>query len=191
MVNTVVKMLVKSSIIAQEDFVVYQYGFNLLIRKILHIFMILLLGIMCRRFGSTVVFLIAYASIREYAGGYHAKTSIGCYFCTGIVTFFSILLFYMFEYIALPKVFVILSICAIIIGVLAPQETVNRPLEPEELIMYRKKAKKCLIIEGIICLISLFFRTIIHGILCAWIVEAFMLLIGRIDTRHNSFPHFF
>lgn len=35
------------------------------------------------------------------------------------------------------------------------------------------------LIEGIICLLSLFFKEIINGIICAWVIETIMLLIGK------------
>ena len=41
------------------------------------------------------------------------------------------------------------------------------------------KTIKTLIIEGIICLLSLFFKEIINGIICAWVIETIMLLIGK------------
>lgn len=183
MVEAIVRALIKNRIIAQDDYVVYQYGVSLLIKKIFHIATMVLFGFICGKFICTIVFLTAYAAIREQAGGYHAKTSKGCYLCTWIVTLFAILLFYVFEKIEITESFVILAVCALMISCLAPQETSNRPLDTQELILYRKKTRKYLIVEGIICLISLFFKAIVSGILCAWIVETIMLLIGREDIK--------
>ncbi len=185
MVEVVVRMLVKNRIIDFDDCELYQYGLNLLIKKILHVSMILIVGITCKKFVCTTAFLIAYAGIREYAGGYHAKTSKGCYLCTWGVTLFSVFLFYVFEQIKMLGLYVVLAACAVIILGLAPQETANRPLNTQELTVYRKKAQKCLIIEGVICLLFLFFKAILYGVLCAWIVETMMLLIGKISMKYQ------
>lgn len=179
MVERVVKIFIKNNIIHQQDSELYQYGLTLLIKKIFHIVTILLLGTICKKFICTAVFLVAYAGIRKYAGGYHAKSSKGCYACTGIVTSFSILLFYILEYVELFVIYIILGICAGAISTFSPQETSNRPLSREELTIYKKKTIKTLIIEGIICLLSLFFKEIINGIICAWVIETIMLLIGK------------
>ena len=91
----------------------------------------------------------------------------------------SILLFYILEYVELFVIYIILGICAGAISTFSPQETSNRPLSREELTIYKKKTIKTLIIEGIICLLSLFFKEIINGIICAWVIETIMLLIGK------------
>lgn len=35
--------------------------------------------------GEMVSFLVAYICIREYSGGYHARTTGGCFACTVVV----------------------------------------------------------------------------------------------------------
>lgn len=185
MVELLIRKLVKNSVIIPGDAELYQYGLDLLIKKILHLLIILIFGIISKKFTCTIAFLITYAGIREYAGGYHAKTSKGCYFCTYMVTSLSILLFYIFEHIVLLGLYIILIFCAVLIGHLAPQETLNRPLDMQELIIYRRKTRKCLIVGAIICLLFFRKKAIVDGILCAWILETIMLLLVRVDVRHR------
>lgn len=182
MVDIVVKILVKENIIKPEETTLYRYGLSLLTKKILHVFIMLLFGTILDKFENTVFFLIAYAGIREYAGGYHAKTTTGCYFCTGGVIIFSTLLFYIFQNVNLIELCLILVFCGGIIWVLAPQETPNKPLDTQEMVLYRKKSRKCLIAEGAICLACFFSGAIISGIVCAWIIEVIMLIVGRLKV---------
>lgn len=183
--ESIVEVLVKNSIIAPEDVEIYQYGLDLLAKKIIHSLLIVILGFFWGKFTCTIVFLIAYAGIREYSGGYHAKTSKGCLCCTYVVTLFSILLFHLFENVRLLALYIILILCVVFIGYLAPQGTLNRPLDMQEFITYRKKTRKRLVVGSAICLLFFCEKIIINGILCAWIVETIMLLIGRADTRYR------
>lgn len=183
MIEKCIKILVKSNIIKSEEQAIYQYGLNLLVKKILHILIILLFGAICGYFASIIFFLIAYAGIREYAGGYHAKTTKGCYCCTGIVTICSVVLFHVFQCVGLTGSFLILLICGVVIWCLAPQETANRPLDKQDKILYKKLSRKYLLGEGMICLLIFVYRPILNGIVCAWLIESIMLLVGQIEEK--------
>lgn len=69
-----------------DEVEIYLYGVRLLIKKLCHIIFIILLGFFFGEFFSIAIFLITYAHIREYSGGYHADSTIRCYGCTIVVT---------------------------------------------------------------------------------------------------------
>lgn len=177
MIEEIINILVRSNEIEPDEKEVYQYGLELLAKKILHVAMILLIGAVCNRFLGVLSFLIAYVSIREYAGGYHAKTEVGCCLCTGIVTLCTIVLLNMLQYLAAIYYYIVFIICGIIIWFLSPRETLNRPLEKQEKYIYKKMTHKYLLLEGGICLAFSLNRTLSYGIICAWIMETAMLLL--------------
>lgn len=178
MIEKVTQFLIRNAIIASEEIEVYQYGLELLIKKLLHACIILLIGFLCGEFFGIFVFLIAYASIREYAGGYHAKTELGCYCCTGTATVCTIFLLHVFHQISIEWIFLLLLICGTAIWIFSPQEAVNRPLEDYEKKVYREKAHVYLVLEGILCLSGFFCISILYGIVCAWIIQAVMIWVG-------------
>ena len=62
-----------------DEVEIYLYGVRLLIKKLCHIIFIILLGFFFGEFFSIAIFLITYAHIREYSGGYHKM--LWLYYC--------------------------------------------------------------------------------------------------------------
>lgn len=183
MVEKVVNFLVRNAIIVPGEGEIYQYGLTLLAKKIFHALVILLTGFFGGEFLGTCIFLIAYASIREYSGGYHAKTEIGCYCCTGAVTLYTLFLLHIFHLICIGWVLLLLFGCGTAIWLFSPQEAHNKPLEVEEKSVYRKKAHLYLSMEGILCLSGFLCKSILYGIACAWTVQAVMFFVGWASKR--------
>ena len=76
---------------AKYDYEVYLYGFEILVASILNSVAILLIGLLFDRFIHSVVFLICYCPLRQFAGGYHADTYKRCFFifiCIFLLTIF-------------------------------------------------------------------------------------------------------
>lgn len=183
MVEKTIKFLVRNAMIEPAEMEIYQYGLALLIKKILHVFVIFFIGFLGGEFFGVLVFLTSYASIREYAGGYHAKTELGCYFCTGIVTVSTLFLIHIFHLICLEWVLLLLFSCGTAIWFLSPQEAHNKPLEIEEKLVYRKKAHLYLILEGIVCLSGFIYKSLLYGVACAWTIQVTMFLAGMICKK--------
>lgn len=160
-----------------EDITVYRYGFELIIKKICHTAMILLLSLICGEFLSILVFLVVYASIREYSGGYHAHSATRCFICTILVTVVVIFLIKIpFRYMELSWLWGVMLICGMGIWLLSPQEAENRPLRDVEKKIYRKIVHRYLIVTGIISLFGLYHPLVIRGVAAAWIIQIMMLL---------------
>ena len=82
---------------ADEDMlVIYKYGIDIIINKLVHIFFICIIGYLYNVLFETVLFLVFYSTLREYSGGFHASTKIRCFICTLFVTFMMIILFRIF-----------------------------------------------------------------------------------------------
>ena len=75
---------VRKKIINVDKQSVYRYGFELLISFFIHLTCFVTVAVISRRFLETFIFILAFASLRRYTGGYHAKTDIGCYGLTTI-----------------------------------------------------------------------------------------------------------
>ncbi|MFI3214935.1 MAG: accessory gene regulator B family protein, partial [Eubacteriales bacterium] len=101
-----------------------------------------------------VIFLISFSLLRTYAGGYHCKTAIQCYFMS-VGTIFAVLMIVKYtsqEYIT-PISVLLLLIGVPLIWKLAPVGAKNKPLDEVEKQHYRKITIRNLVIEC--CIISI------------------------------------
>lgn len=182
----IIKLLIANNEANSNDIAVYQYGIELLKKKICHIFLILLLSFVCKEIWGMVLFLVAYASIREYSGGYHAKSDAGCYFCTMLVSVAAIFIFKGIRYTqGMTSLWIWIGIlfCGIWIWILSPQEAANRPLQNEEKVLYRKITHRYEIIFGILSLFGIWWPIIAYSIAAAWSVQFVMLIGGLLRNR--------
>ena len=79
-----VNRLVAHRIIDLDDVEIYQFGLESAMLKAVHYASMLLVGLLLGMLPETIVFLIVYATIRAYAGGYHADTRGVCYLLSWI-----------------------------------------------------------------------------------------------------------
>lgn len=70
--------LIKDNAIAQKDYEIYKYGFELLVYNLEQAILLLVLGMFMKQLWITVVFLGVFTSLRRYTGGYHANTRVEC-----------------------------------------------------------------------------------------------------------------
>lgn len=71
--------------IKAEDRNIYKYGYQVLAEYCLNLSAAVLIAFFFRACGIVLVFTIAYMAVRSYAGGYHAKTTLGCFLMSAIM----------------------------------------------------------------------------------------------------------
>ena len=72
--NTITDYYIRKKIIAEEKREIYSYGFKLIISDVINYIIIISLGIVFNRLIESIVFLITLCGIRQFSGGFHAKT---------------------------------------------------------------------------------------------------------------------
>lgn len=83
------KKLDSGSVIEEEYREVYIYGIQVLMLDLLETFIALLLGFVSCRLLEIILFLLMFVPLRQFAGGYHASTSLKCtIFTTASMTIF-------------------------------------------------------------------------------------------------------
>ncbi|QHQ62496.1 hypothetical protein Ana3638_18325 [Anaerocolumna sedimenticola] len=145
--------LIKNNMIKQEDFEIYQFGIENFLMRACHIVSYLILGICFRLLPELVIFLIAFVPLRENSGGYHAKTPLKCYFlsCLAVLTFLCLV---RFSPVSIMEYSAILSLASsLILFLIVPVESENKPLDDTELTYYKSKAGFLIIIELALVLI--------------------------------------
>ncbi|MCR1954715.1 accessory gene regulator B family protein [Clostridioides mangenotii] len=189
--NKMTTYLVDNKKIENNDYELYSYAFEVLISSIGNFIIILIIGALFNRFTETLLFLVFYCPIRQFAGGFHAESYTKC------------LLFFLSIYIAniliidkLIRLEVTTPILALAfisyIGMLflVPQEHRYNPLSIEEKKKYKEIVKYLSTILLVISIIGINLSlTYEYGIyLSSVIIWIFiMLILGLIKKEVRKF----
>lgn len=140
-------VLVKKEVISKDEYEIYQFGIDCFIMKSIHIISYFILALIFHKLPELAVFLIAFIPLREYAGGYHAKTSLKCYFvsCIAVISYL-ILISYINQDIFIYS-YIIAIVASILILLIAPVETSNKPLDEKEKTVFKKRACLLTVVE--------------------------------------------
>lgn len=131
--------LVDNGTIPREKAALYSFGFHQGMRTLAEALLLLVSAFILGLLWPCAVILVAFVPVRIYAGGYHAPTAGECawktwVFLVGALLYLKYVPGYLFLQIA------VLMTVAVMIGLAAPIQDENKPLEQFEIRKYRKKA---------------------------------------------------
>lgn len=159
-----IDVLIEKGICAREDKDILVYGLYLGIELLLNTVTTIILGVLFNLLLESFIFVMSYSLIRVYAGGYHCKKSICCYFfSSGIVVFVLILVKFTPIWHMLTISLIILLISMPIVLKLAPMEGGSRSLDKAEKKYFRKKTVLHFCLEFIFVIILFLFNLHILG----------------------------
>ena len=170
--------LISKKVIAVEEKEVYEYGIFQMIVNMIDTLSILALAILFNELTSTFCYIVCFCMLRKYAGGYHAKTLIGCY---GMTIGFTLLMLITIKVFKVPLM-VILSawlVSLIIIFLFAPVQNRKKILDELERMVYRRRVLLIAILESILMwvLYGFNFMEEVQGILFSNVVIVVSMLI--------------
>jgi len=163
----IVNHLVNKRIINQEYSIIYQLGFDVLVTLLLQLICILLVGLILGDVRSAIWYTLCFCSIREYAGGYHANTRLGC---TTIMIGIFILTFKLSLFWGSDVIFLLISgllffIDAVVFFLYAPMKTNRKRLKGEVIKRGKMVTLIVVITYGIVALLffnkSIFIFTVL------------------------------
>ncbi len=185
-----IRKMSHNNIIAEEDFDIIRYGLinGLGMAGILLLFTAgsLLLGI----FLQSTVFMIFFLALRMYAGGYHAKTRVRCFWIS--VSVLALCLINIRTVMIPPAMLQIPFIFSLlIIFHLAPLTDGKRALDDSERAFFKKVTRIILSIYLLLYIICLLLNNtvILYSLLCAGILAGILVSAGYCQhkvSRHNS-----
>ena len=76
--------MVRADIIDKREYFIYKYNLQLIIERAITLLPIIVACIVMHRIIEMTVFLIAFALLRKYSGGYHCKSFMGCFVMSNI-----------------------------------------------------------------------------------------------------------
>ena len=159
MAKVVVNWLLNDDTETEGLYEVYMYGVEQILINLFNILTALTIGFLFGEILVSVVYVIAFASLRLYAGGYHASTPMRCYALTvaSIIVVLLAVKYVSFSVFCLISLFIMSSN---VILLLAPVDTMNKRLDEVEHIHYRKRA---IIVWAVECLIAIS-AAVLHSI---------------------------
>lgn len=177
------QQLENENVISSDNRELYRYGFQNGMILTLNFVTSILIGVIFGKVLDSIFLLAAYMPLRSYAGGHHSSSSEKCYI---VSSFIMIIWMCLLKFQILPT-----SCCLImlIVGLavcimLAPVEDKNKPLDEDEIRIYRKRSFAVLLIE--IC-VWLIFVLLIHKfeqvIPIVIFTEAIMLIAGKLKNK--------
>lgn len=170
----------------------YEYGFFLLLSNVFFCALVLISGLLLKIPLSSVFFFAAFRVLREYAGGYHAKTELRCLFfsCAAIVgSLFLIKSIQTNNLLWISIIPVVFGTAAL--ALFAPLDTPEKPLTQAERKRFRKFSLGFLAAADILFVVGFAFRwaVLFAPIGVAIGLEGLFITLGEIkrirQQKHN------
>lgn len=181
LVDKVINNFIVQGIVPYEDREIYAYGLYQGVVMAINILTYILISLYFKMVWESVIFLIFYIPLRTYAGGYHAKTQIKCYFLSVLMIILVLLVIKTVPWTSSMMIGLLL-LSGSIIFLLAPVEDSNKPLSESQVRVFRKVARRVLVIELIIGIMLLQMGYMIFSlpIALAIVAVSVMVIIGKI-----------
>lgn len=182
------KLLERGSI-EENERELYIYGLFMLFSHLMYLALACVFGMLFKCFIESIIFYIAFQFIRRYAGGYHAATETRCEIFSALSIFCCIAI------IRVSKIydikFVLLGtalVCAVLIFILCPLDTPEKPLTEKEFKYFRKTSLIILFAITAAVIVSFIFKIQVITAPCCMslILESTLLVAGKIKKVKKS-----
>ena len=158
---------------------VFAYGISRLFTNAILLVSFVLIGWLMRDIKSVFIFLLFFIPLRKYAGGFHFNSNCCCYMASCLEVILVVIFRYAFSCLVLCLIFEFIA--SFIILRLAPIQSSNKKLTPNEKRIYKCKVKKIVIIYiffSLLCILLKINRVYIL-IIASLFVESLLLLITK------------
>ena len=178
--------MVDRGIVQKEDVELYQYGIENSITVAGNLLASVLFGILTGRLGVVLVFLLFYSTLRTYSGGVHCKSKLGCFILSMLILLVPVFSYeWVMEMVTFPVIFAMGVIAIVVILVLSPVESINKPLDDEER-KYYKRISHCIVtLQG--CVLAFLYCMDIYEYFYAgyssMVLVAVFMIFGKISTN--------
>ncbi len=173
-----------NGVIAEKDFEVCRYGIKQLCSVLLNLVTSLCIGAVLGMLWESVLFLVAYIPLRSYAGGFHAKTPLRCYwYSVGMLA--AVLLCLRFLPFSLGTAALCYGCSGALLWRLAPVADRNKPLDEIEIKVYRRRTRLVWCLESVCMIVLDCLQLEQAGNCILWAILALsgMLAAGEIKNR--------
>ena len=185
----VMDALCAASVVNEDDRELYSYGFFVLLSSMFFFIVTSIFGAIFNVLWESVLFFVMFTLIRSYAGGVHASKEITCSIYTSLSMLVCVALIQLqkhFELFVVPLIVIFVSY--IVIVVLCPLDTDEKPLDDSE----RKKYKKisCIlasvILVGGLCTMLIGVMRIFYLCTVCLGLESILLMLGKLKGKSKQ-----
>lgn len=180
------QQLENENVISSDKRDLYRYGFQYGMILTLNFITSILIGVVFGKVLESIILLATYIPLRSYAGGHHSSSSEKCYIVSSLIMIIWMCLL-KFQILSASCCVIMLISGLIVCIILAPVEDKNKPLDNDEIQIYRKESYIVLVIE--ICLwilLSFIQHRVLKLIPLMVFTEAITLIIGKIKNIKMS-----
>ncbi len=163
----------------EEEREIICFGIECLIGDIWGVLLTLGIGICLHHFWESVILWLFLYPLRINAGGYHAKTRLGCFFVSAIMLTVALTVFTTSSYYLICYLF-LFFVFSSFIWWLAPIDNSSKRLDFLEKKVYRKRTRTILILECISVCIGVIFQweLFVKSVIMSVSIAATSVLIG-------------
>lgn len=136
--------VIKTGAVSAESYAIYQYGFQIGLEMLCCFVVCLGIAIYMHMIPEFAVFTGIFMLLRTYAGGVHLNSFRACFICSVAVQTLALFINSKHKF-TVVNAWIIIIICAILILIVAPAESINRELESNEKEYCKKVTLKILI----------------------------------------------
>ena len=179
----ITKIMLSRGIISESEEELYNYGLFMLVSQAIFFIFSCIVGLLLHCFFESIVFYIMFQSIRKYAGGYHANTETLCDILSSISIALCIVIIKLANlYDFRLPLLIIALISTVVIFVLCPLDTPEKPLSDKEYRYFRKTSWLILFVLLTLTILSYFFkwRIVFAPVCLSLVLESILLIAGRI-----------
>lgn len=184
-VKRMVLFFYENNVIKKDDMEIYEYGLELLLSSILQIIAVLLISVVVGKLLVTIMFLLAFCTLRTFAGGYHAETHFKCFIILLFVysTFLALIFFLNQDAMRIAAI-VFSSFSTILVFVWAPIDSENKPLTSDEKNRYRKISISIIFVQTLLIItMALFNIQIMFSVSFGQLATASSLAVVKIINK--------
>lgn len=180
---------VENNNIIYDKISIYQYGFFVLYSNILFFIITSIIGAILSVFLQSVVFFFAFFLIRQFAGGYHAKTETRCEILSTLSILCCIVLIKLSKMYDIRIALLSISLVfAVLIFILCPLDTPEKSLNDKEYKYFRKISWIILSLIIVAIIVSFIFKfNVVFAPCCAsLILEGVLIGTGQIKKAYSK-----
>ena len=178
--------LVRNHVIDQDDWEIYEVGLEQIIISLINALTMLVIALLFGEVWQCLLFAASFIAIRVNAGGYHARTPLHCYILT-ISMFIVALAVMKFAVISQYVSVMLLVFASMLIWILCPVDTENKPMDEIEKQIFRQRAMIAWLIETVVAIAFLSFglTAISECIILAQVLIGASLLLGSVSMKKH------
>ncbi len=163
---------------------VIEFGLEMIKTIIVEMVLAIGIAVVMHELWKAMLFLLILMPLRQYAGGFHIKSKMGCAVLSTIIYVSEI---YVIKYVNICALAQIIGIflSGVIIIIMAPVENYNNPLDATELLYYKKKTREMLVVALLIFMVLFIINKRDWSMLVVMAVElvAILEIMGYISNK--------